>query len=76
MGNKITKGDSIFCTCGTSYFGLNARDGSLILNEVCPSCGKFVKPQTISEYAAQAQGYETKSTIAKKAINYKSKFAN
>ncbi len=58
MGNKITKEDSIFCTCGTSYFGLNARDGSLIVNVNCPPCDKPVKPQTISEYTAQAQGYE------------------
>lgn len=66
MGNEIRKGDSIFCTCGTPYFGFNARDGSMIVNVVCTTCDKPVKPQTISEHAAQAQGYETKKLNGKK----------
>lgn len=54
LESQIIKEDSNFCRCGTLYFAA----GENIVNEVCPDCGRDVKPQTVAEFVKDAHRYE------------------
>ncbi len=47
-----------FCRCGTPYFASFVIGGENIVNNVCPDCGRDVKPQTIAEFVIDAHRYE------------------
>lgn len=64
-GVQIGKSDSVFCKCGMPYistFVICADEGTPgskdIVNNVCPDCGRDVKPLTRAEFAKDAHNYE------------------
>ncbi len=59
---QIGKGDSGFCQCGTPYIATfvitTDETNQDIVNNVCPDCGRAVKPLTRAEFAKDAHKYE------------------
>ncbi len=55
---RRTGGGDKFCRCGTPYFATFVVGGENIVNNVCPECGRDVKPQTVAEFVIDAHQYE------------------
>ncbi len=47
-----------FCRCGTPYFATFVIGGENIINNVCPDCGRDVRPRTRAEFVIDAHRYE------------------
>lgn len=54
-----------FCRCGTPYYFTFVIGGGNIVNNVCPDCGRDVKPQTISEFVIDAHRYDYELILPK-----------
>ncbi len=55
---RRTGANDRFCRCGTPFFATFVIGGENIVNNVCPECGRDVKPQTVAEFVIDAHRYE------------------
>ena len=62
---RRTGANDRFCRCGTPYFATFVIGGENIVNNVCPECGRDVKPQTIAEFVIDAHLYECEVILPK-----------
>jgi hypothetical protein len=58
-----------FCRCGTSYFAAFVIGGENIVCNVCPDCGRDVRPQTVAEFVIDAQKHDYEFEVIKPRVD-------
>ena len=64
---QLTGATDKFCRCGTPYFITFVIGGEDITRNVCPDCGRNVKPVTRAEFANNA--YKFKYEVIEPTVN-------
>ncbi len=54
-----------FCRCGTPFFASFVVGGENIVNNVCPECGRVVRPRTVAEFVIDGHRYEYELILPK-----------
>ncbi len=66
---RRTVANDKLCRCGTPYFATFVIGGENIVNNVCPDCGRNVRPQTRAEFVIDAQKYNYEFEVIEPKVN-------
>jgi hypothetical protein len=58
-----------FCRCGTPYFVTFVIGGENVVNNICPDCGRDVRPQTRAEFVIDAQKHNYEFEVIEPKVN-------
>lgn len=66
---RLTGAKDNFCRCGTPYIATFVIGGENVINNVCPDCGRDVKPRSFAGFVIDSQKYNYEYEVIEPSVD-------